>query len=113
MSTVVPVQFALFHRGITFGGKLQDENGNVRNLTGFTELQVILTKPDGTKITKDSFVDGTVLETPGNPTNSNIIWIDTGVSILDQLGHWSVSVAARFSNDSFIPSYQEIGFWVV
>ena len=113
MSVSTTIQFKMGHRGVTFGGKLLDENGTARNLTGFTELQVILTKPDGTKIIKNDIDDDVVLEDPGNPTDSNIIWIDTGESILDVDGYWTVSVAARFSDDNFIPSYEQIILWVV
>jgi len=111
MSAVI-VQFALGHQGVIFGGKLLDENGIARDLTGFTDLEVILTKPDGTKITKAS-IDGVVPEFPGQLNDTNIIWQNTGTSILDQKGYWEVSVAARFSADSYIPSYQKGSFWVV
>jgi len=110
--SVAATIFAQGHQGVIFGGKLLDENGLARDLTGFTDLQVIFTKPDGTKITK-STSDGVVPAIPLQLDNTDIEWKNDGVSILDQKGPWRLSVTARFSSDSYIPSYQGIVFWVV
>lgn len=112
MSSVTTTIFRLGHQGVIFAAKLLDENGIARNLTGNTDLQIIFTKPDGTRITKDSS-DGVVPAIPGQLNDTEIQWENTGASILDQTGSWSFYVAARFSANSYIPSYQQIVFWVV
>ena len=112
-STTTTTIFRLGHEGVIFAAKLLDENGNARHLANNTDLQVIFTKPDGTRIIKDKDTDGVEPADSQQLNDTEIQWENTGASILDQAGPWSFYVAARFSEDNYIPSYEEVNFWVV
>lgn len=102
-------------------GKLIDctdpENPVPHDLTGFTRVFIIFTKPNGEQFPTDEqiaegFDQGAVLETPATPTDSNIQYSNLSLpSILDQRGPWEYTPAALIAS-KLIKSPIKLLFWV-
>lgn len=115
-------RFALNSTGNKWTGKLLDctdpENPIPVDLTNFDKVYIVFRKPNGIQFPtdqqmEDGFDQGAILETPGTPENSNIIFTDVDIpSILDLRGDWSFTPAAKKFN-TLIKSPVTTIFWVI
>lgn len=109
--------YAKGEKGVEFAGSLENEdipnNPQIKTLEDQQMVYVIFKKPDGTILKKNA----TVVDEgdDDDPTNDIVIrYQDTNDgsqegSILDQKGTWSYTVAAEFTNDTYIESvFREI-----
>lgn len=114
-------RFALNGTGNKWRGKLIDctnpENTIPVDLTDAQQVYIVFRKPDGTQFPTDQqmiddFDQGAVLETPGTPEDSDIVFSDIDIpSILDLRGNWSFTPAAKKFNTLIKSSVTTI-FWV-
>ncbi len=114
-------RFAFRSTGNKWRGKLLDctdpENPVPVNLTGFDKVYIVFRKPDGVQFPtddqiRDGFDQGAILETPSNPEDSAIIFIDIDTpSFLDLRGDWEFVPAAKINN-TIIKSPIKTIFWV-
>lgn len=114
-------RFAFRSTGNKWSGKLLDctdpENPVSVDLTGFDKVYIVFRKPDGTQTPTDDqmvagFDQGAVLETPGTPEDSAIVFTDEETpSILDLRNSWYFTPAAKIG-DVIIKSPVKTYFWV-
>lgn len=105
--------YALNHKGAEFSGRLENVNsGDDQSLSQNDGVFVILTKPDGTRLTLAAQIDD---DNADLSDGADIIWRDTadGPSVLDRAGWWEYTVAASFSDGRYLESPYGEGFWVV
>jgi len=114
--------FAFRSTGNKWRGQLLDctdpENPVPVDLTGFAEVYIVFTKPDGTQFPtddqiSDGFVQNAFLENPAQPEDTFIVFFDDETpSILDLRGKWEFVPAAKLVGDTIIKSPIKTIFWV-
>ncbi len=93
------------------------ENPVPVDLTGFNEVYIVFTKPDGTQFPTDDqmvegFDQGAFIENPSAPDDTFIVFDNEETpSILDIRGLWEFVPAAKIG-DTIIKSPVKTIFWV-
>lgn len=101
------MEFPMGKTGVEFYGQLEDADGNAVDLTDATSYYMRFFRPNGTEF----LVPGT-LRDPATPTDTDILYVDAGTSILDMVSWWEFTVGAAFLDGTIVESTRLKGFWV-
>jgi len=105
-------QYGLGQVGVEFSVKLQDTDNPYNpvpvDLTNYSELKMIFTRPDGTTFEETAEpADSSSLD------NTDIRYINDSETILNQRGLWSYTASVKYTNENYIKGIPQQTFWVV